>query len=126
PVRDLLDWAGEAFLKDLPISYLLTVRGTDDDGRLVTRGLFAGDDRECFEVGSELCRAVNLDLLDRAPSKVVVYLDPHEFKSTWLGNKAVYRTRMAIADGGELIILAPGVKQFGEDAAIDALIRKFG
>lgn len=126
PVRDLLDWAAETYLKDLPITYLLTVRGIADNGRLVTRGLFAGDDRECFAAGAELCRAVNLDVLDRAPSKVVVYLDPHEFKSTWLGNKAVYRTRMAIADGGELIILAPGVKQFGEDTAIDALIRKFG
>ncbi|MDD4622421.1 MAG: D-mannonate epimerase, partial [Kiritimatiellae bacterium] len=58
--------------------------------------------------------------------KCVVYLDPAEFKSTWLGNKAVYRTRMAMADGGELLILAPGVKEFGEDAQIDALIRKYG
>src|SRR5207248_3499165 len=39
---------------------------------------------------------------------------------------AVYRTRMAIADRGELVVLAPGVRQFGEDAAIDALIRRFG
>jgi hypothetical protein len=57
---------------------------------------------------------------------VVVYLDPEEFKSTWLGNKAIYRTRMAIADGGELVVLAPGVRQFGEDPGIDALIRKYG
>jgi hypothetical protein len=56
----------------------------------------------------------------------VVYLDPSEFKSTWLGNKAIYRTRMAMADGGELLILAPGVKEFGEDKQIDALIRKYG
>ena len=56
----------------------------------------------------------------------MVYLDPSEFKSTWLGNKAVYRTRMAIADGGELIILAPGVTKFGEDAQVDRLIRKYG
>ena len=41
-------------------------------------------------------------------------------------NKAVYRTRMAIADGGELIVLAPGVDHFGEDPAIDRLIRKYG
>ncbi len=107
-MRDLLNWAADRFLKELPISYLLTVRGTTPDGRLVTRGLYAGDDMECFERGAELCRAVNLDVLDHAPAKVVVYLDPQEYKSTWLGNKAVYRTRMAIADGGELIVLAPG------------------
>lgn len=28
--------------------------------------------------------------------------------------------------GGELLILAPGVKEFGEDAQIDAQIRKYG
>jgi hypothetical protein len=33
---------------------------------------------------------------------------------------------MAMADGGELIIMAPGLAHFGEDAGIDALIRKYG
>ncbi len=50
---------------------------------------------------------VNFTVLDEAPAKMVVYLDPEEFHSTWLGNKAIYRTRMAIADGGELIVLGP-------------------
>lgn len=126
PVRALLNWAAERFLGHLPIVYLLTVRARSERGGLVTRGLFAGDDNACFEEGAKLCRAVNLNVVERAPRKVVVYLDPDEYKSTWLGNKAVYRTRMAIADGGELIVLAPGVRQFGEDQAIDALIRKFG
>jgi len=126
PVRDLLDWAADRFLGHLPITYLLTIRGGDPAGRLVTRGLFAGDDRECYDLGAALCRAVNLDRLDRAPAKVVVSLDPREFKSTWVGNKAVYRTRMAIADGGELVVLAPGVRSFGEDPEIDRLIRRFG
>ncbi|WP_435017427.1 lactate racemase domain-containing protein [Tundrisphaera sp. TA3] len=126
PVRDLLNWAADHFLADLPLVYLLTVRGLTPDHRLVTRGLFAGDDPTCYERGAELCRASNLDILDHAPKKVVVKLDAQEFKSTWLGNKAVYRTRMAIADDGELVILAPGVRHFGEDAAIDALIRRFG
>ena len=69
---------------------------------------------------------MNFETLDAPVRKAVVYLDPHEFHSTWLGNKAIYRTRMALADGAELIILAPGVKEFGEDPAIDALIRKYG
>jgi hypothetical protein len=64
--------------------------------------------------------------VDEPIRKAVVYLDPHEFHSTWIGNKAVYRTRMALADGAELIILAPAVKEFGEDKGIDALIRKYG
>jgi hypothetical protein len=92
----------------------------------VVRGLFIGDDIECFRHAAQLSLAVNLDVLDRPIRKAVVYLDPHEYRSTWLGNKAVYRTRMALANGADLIILAPGVKEFGEDRGIDALIRKYG
>jgi nickel-dependent lactate racemase len=125
PVRAVLDYASTHLAKHLPIVYLLTVRerGGDD---IVTRGLYAGDDAACFRRGAELCRQVNLTRVERAPKKVVVYLDPLEYRSTWLGNKAVYRTRMMIADGGELVVLAPGVKEFGEDKAIDRLIRKYG
>ncbi|MCB0284811.1 MAG: D-mannonate epimerase, partial [Calditrichaeota bacterium] len=36
------------------------------------------------------------------------------------------RTRMAIADDGELVVLAPGLMEFGEDKQIDKLIRKYG
>jgi nickel-dependent lactate racemase len=125
PVRDMLNYAS-TLARHLPIVYLLTVRARGAAGELVTRGLYAGDDDACFLRGAELCRRVNLDLLERAPRKVVVYLDPMEFKSTWLGNKAVYRTRMAIADDGELVVLAPGVKEFGEDPTIDRLVRRYG
>ncbi len=126
PVRRVLNYASEHFLKGLPIVYVLTVVGRNDEGKLVVRGLFIGDDIECFALAAELSLKVNFVMLDREISKAVVYLDPHEFHSTWLGNKAVYRTRMALADGAELIVLAPGVKEFGEDPAIDKLIRKYG
>jgi nickel-dependent lactate racemase len=126
PVRDVLNYMDEAFATELPLSYLLTVRSRDDQGKLVTRGLYAGDDEACFLRGARLCQEVNLSLFDKPLRKVVVYLDPEEFRSTWLGNKAIYRTRMAMADGGRLIILAPGVRQFGEDRQIDQLIREFG
>jgi hypothetical protein len=65
-------------------------------------------------------------MLEKPLKKAVVYLDPSEFRSTWLGNKSIYRTRMAMADNGELIVLAPGLKEFGEDKEIDRLIRKYG
>ena len=108
-------------------TYVLTVRAKDQtSGEMVTRGLFIGDDFECFRKAAELSLEVNFILLDREIRKCIVYLDPEEFKSTWLGNKAVYRTRMALADGAELLILAPALKEFGEDPAIDRLIRKYG
>ncbi len=126
PVRRVLNYASEQFLKDLPIVYVLTVVGPGEHGRLVVRGLFVGDDHQCFEQASALALKVNFMMLEREIHKAVVYLDPHEFHSTWLGNKAIYRTRMALADGAELIVLAPGVREFGEDAGIDRLIRKYG
>ena len=126
PVRNVLNYAADRFLRHLPIIYVLTVVGRDSNGQLALRGLFIGDDDECFHRASELSVKVNFEKLDAPIRKAVVYLDPHEFHSTWLGNKAIYRTRMALADNAELIVLAPGVRGFGEDAGIDKLIRKYG
>jgi nickel-dependent lactate racemase len=126
PVRRVLNYASEHFAKDMPIVYVQTVVGKNDAGELVIRGVYIGDDVECFERAAELSLKVNFKMMDRQIKKAVVFLDPHEFRSTWLGNKSVYRTRMALADNAELIVLAPGVHEFGEDAAIDVLIRKYG
>ncbi len=127
PVRSVLNKASEMFGNQLPpILYILTVIGMDENDELVTRGLFIGDDDETFYRAAALSAKVNIQLLDKPLKKVVVFLDPVEYKSTWLGNKAIYRTRMALADNGELIILAPGVRMFGEDKEIDRLIRKYG
>ena len=90
------------------------------------KGLFIGDDYECFRLAARLSLETNFNMVERPIRKCIVYLDPEEFKSTWLGNKAIYRTRMALADGAELIIVAPALKEFGEDPAIDSLIRKYG
>jgi nickel-dependent lactate racemase len=127
PVRRLFNYAVETFLRELPIQFVLTVMEKNKAGSgMIMRGLYVGDDMETFTLGARLSQKVNLDQLDQPLKKVVVYLDPHEFKSTWLGNKAIYRTRMVMADGGELIVLASGLKEFGEDAEIDRLIRKYG
>jgi nickel-dependent lactate racemase len=126
PVRNVLNYASDHFLQHLPIVYVQTVVGRRVDGGLAVRGLYIGDDVECFDRAAELSLKVNFEILDTPIKKAVVYLDPAEFHSTWLGNKAVYRTRMALADNAELVILAPGVKEFGEDKTIDSLIRKYG
>lgn len=126
PLRRILNYAQDHFCRHLPLVFVQTVIGPRGDGSLAVRGLFIGDDVECFEKAAALSVEVNFTVLDEAPKKIVVYLDPEEFHSTWLGNKAVYRTRMAIADDGELIVLAPAVGTFGEDPEIDRLIRKYG
>lgn len=126
PVRQLLNYAWDHYAGGLPVVWVLTVRSMNQDGRMVTHGLFVGDDESCYRRAAELAQKVNITLLDEPIEKAVVYLDPSEYKSTWLGNKSVYRTRMALADDAELIVLAPGLAEFGEDKRMDALIRKYG
>jgi len=126
PLRRILNYAQDNFCRHLPLLYVLTVVGTNDRRELVTRGLYIGDDHDCYEQAAALSIKVNFSILKEELPKVVVYLDEEEFHSTWLGNKSIYRTRMAIADRGTLVVLAPGVKTFGEDPQIDVLIRKYG
>jgi nickel-dependent lactate racemase len=126
PVRRLLNHAWATFASRLPVVFVHTVVARGEDGELKTRGLFIGDDEDVFLRAAELSVRVNFTQLEAPIKKAVVYLDPGEYKSTWLGNKSIYRTRMAMADGGELVVLAPGLCRFGEDAEIDVLIRKYG
>ena len=125
PVRRVFDYAQENFLKDVPLLYALTTT-TNKGDEVTIHGLYIGRERANFEAAVKKSQQINLTHMSERLQKVVVYLDPREFKSTWLGNKAIYRTRMAIADGGELIVLAPAVGHFGEDAENDKLIRKYG
>ena len=125
PVRAIYDYGLEHYLEDIPILFVMTVC-TAPEGEIHTHGIFAGDTRKAFEDACVLALQKNTFLLDRPIRKCVVHLDEIEFKSTWIGNKSIYRTRMAIADGGELIVLAPGVERFGEDPEMDELIRKYG
>ncbi|MHB9055595.1 MAG: nickel-dependent putative hexonate epimerase [Paludibacteraceae bacterium] len=127
PVRKVFNYATEHFASHLPIVYAQTVVGLNKTtGELQTYGLYIGDDFEVFDKAAALSLQVNFEMVEKPLKKVLVWLDPTEFKSTWLGNKSIYRTRMAIADGGELIVLAPALKEFGEDKEIDRLIRKYG
>lgn len=126
PVRKVFNYASEHLASHLPIVYVLTVVGLNKQGTLQTYGLFVGDDYDVFNIAAKLSLEVNFEMVEKPLEKVLVWLDPTEFKSTWLGNKSIYRTRMAIADGGELIVLAPALIEFGEDKQIDKLIRKYG
>lgn len=132
PVRDVVDAAFDRFLAPrIEVLWILTVM-EDTSGGIVQRGLFAGRGRSsesggaAYRAAARLAVECNIDTVDREFTRVACWLDPDEFRTTWLGNKAIYRTRMAIADDGELIILAPGVHGFGEHETIDALIRCHG
>ncbi len=126
PVRDIFNYGFDRYLSGLGIIFILTVMEQVSAGEVVMRGIFVGDDHDAYRQAAELSRQVNVTLLEEPQERVLAHLEPAEFKSTWLGNKAVYRTRMMMADGGELTVMAPGVKTFGEDPEIDRLIRRYG
>lgn len=125
PLRACYNKAEEDFLGALPDAYFQVVMAYDDQGQLGHIGAFAGDDVETYLQAAQLSQDRNIT---RVPplKKVVAVMQGDEFYSTWVANKAVYRTRMAMADGGELLILAPGLKRFGEQPEVDDFIRKYG
>jgi nickel-dependent lactate racemase len=126
PVRQCFNKAEDDFLGQLPDLYVQVVLARSAAGELVHTGVHVGDDLETYLAAARQAREENITVLDEPLEKVVCVMQGDEFFSTWVANKAVYRTRMALADGGELLILAPGLKRFGEQPEVDALIRKYG
>jgi nickel-dependent lactate racemase len=126
PLRKILNRAADLFLTHRPVVYVLTVVESTRDQGPVVRGLYVGDDHSVFFTAGELASQVNCFRIEEAPKKMVVWMDPSKYKKTWVANKAIYRTRMAIGTGGTLVVIAPGVEKFGEHADVDGLIRKYG
>lgn len=132
PVRRLLDLGFDRFLEPhCAVLFVLTVVESTPAGP-VLRGAFSGvggtqaTGGAAFRAAVDLSDQVNVVTVAKPFRRCVAALDPVEYHSTWLGNKAIYRTRRAMADGGELYVLAPGVDRFGEDEGIDRLIRRHG
>ncbi|MGC8971692.1 MAG: lactate racemase domain-containing protein [bacterium] len=125
PVRKVFDYAEENLLGEIPLLYVLTVT-TQMENSTNLWGVFVGRERKIFEEAAGLSLEKNVTFIEKPIEKIVVFLEEEEFKSTWLGNKAIYRTKLAIKDDGELIIIAPGVRRFGEDKGNDSIIRKYG
>lgn len=125
PVRAVFDYGETHFLGEMPLAYILTVAGKQEE-QTVVHGIFTGASRKVYEHAAALAEKRCITRVERRARKVVAYLEPEEFSTTWVGNKAIYRTRMLIEDGGELLVIAPGVKAFGENPEVDALIRRYG
>jgi nickel-dependent lactate racemase len=126
PLRACYNWAEQKYLGHLPDVYLQIVMRRDHEEKLVTSGIYVGDDLETYLAAARASREQNITTFDKPVRKIVAVMQADEFRSTWVANKAVYRTRMALADGGELLVIAPGLERFGEQPEVDALIRKYG
>jgi nickel-dependent lactate racemase len=126
PLRSCFNWAENEFLSHLPDVYFQVVMKRSPDTRLVTCGVYVGDDLETYLMAARASKKENITVVEEPISKMVAVMQADEYHSTWVANKAVYRTRMALADAGELLIIAPGLRRFGEQESVDALIRKYG
>jgi hypothetical protein len=125
PTRQVFNEAEGRYLGQLPDFYIQLVLKWNEAGQLVTSGIHIGETSDTYLAAARQARDENIAVLDSPLAKVVAVMGP-EFHSTWVANKAVYRTRMAIADGGELVIIAHGARRFGEQPEVEALIRKYG
>lgn len=125
PLRACYNKAQDDYLKNLPDFFFEVVMAYNTEGTLEHTGVFVGDDLDTYMDAARLSREQNITIVPPL-KKVVAVMQGDEFYSTWVANKAIYRTRMAMADGGELLIIAPGLKRFGEQDDVDRLIRKYG
>ncbi len=126
PVRAMFNLAEERFLGQLPDLYVQVVMARDKQGRLVHTGVYVGNDLDTYLAAARHSREANMTIFDEPVQKMVCVMQADEFVSTWVANKAIYRTRMALADGGELVVIAPGLKRFGEQKEVDDIIRRYG
>lgn len=126
PLRKCYNKAEKELLGHLPDMFIEVVMAYDDAGRLGHTGFYAGHDVDTYLAGAKASLKRNVTVLEEPLKKVVAVMQGDEFHSTWVANKAIYRTRMAMADGGELLIIAPGLRRFGEQPEVDGLIRKYG
>ncbi len=126
PVRACFNRAEDEYLGNLPDLYVQVVLARNERDQLVHTGVYVGDDLETYLAAARQSREQNITVFDEPVEKIVCVMQGDEFFSTWVANKAVYRTRMALADGGELVVIAPGLKRFGEQPEVDAFIRKYG
>ncbi|MCK5267299.1 MAG: DUF2088 domain-containing protein [Spirochaetes bacterium] len=124
PIREIFNLAEEKYLKDIPVVHILLVMGKGDDGKPVYKGVYAGTGLETYNKAVKESRRQNIYFLDRPEKKIVCYMP--DVQSTWIANKAVYRSRMAVADYGKIIVIARDIKRFGDHENIDSIIRTHG
>lgn len=125
PLRHCFNKAENEFLGHLPDMYVQLVMAYNRVGELVHTGFYCGNDLGTYLQAAKQSMDENITIVPPL-KKVVAVMQGDEFFSTWVANKAIYRTRKAMADGGELIIIAPGLKRFGEQDEVDRIIRKYG
>src|SRR6266550_8865879 len=121
PTRHMIEAAA-----DFVAAQILTLNSVitrEEDNRLRTHALFAGDFRDAFRRAAEVSRQVHIKYTGQKYQRVVALLDEH-YDELWVGGKASYKLGAIIEEGGELIIYAPHLRSISETHG--RLIEKYG
>ncbi len=121
PTRHMIEAAADFVAAQ--IITLNSVITREEDNRLRTHALFAGDFRGAFRRAAEVSREVHIKYTGRKYQRVVALLDEH-YDELWVGGKASYKLGGIIEAGGELIIYAPHLRSISETHG--RLIEKYG
>lgn len=102
-VRKVVDRA--AAMVDLPkLCFALVV----EHGELA--GVFTGPPESAWDQASDLSRQLHIETKER-PFRTVLSCAPQMYDELWVGGKCMYKLEPVVADGGELIIYAPHIKE---------------
>lgn len=104
PVRKVVDRAGALVGVDKRCFALVVA----PDKSL--RGLFFGTPEQAWDQASELSRALHITTVPR-PFHTVLSCAPLMYDELWVAGKCMYKLEPVVADGGELIIYAPHVRE---------------
>jgi len=103
PVRAVIDRA--ASMVTVPTScfaLVVTAQGT--------AGLWFGDARDAWEKASALSSQRHIVWLER-PMRQVLSVMPSMYADIWTAGKGMYKIEPAVADGGEVVIYAPHIRE---------------
>lgn len=117
PVRKVVDAAGAMIQKDK--TCLAMVVGDSKE----LAGLYAGTPETAWELASEHSRSAHIIYKEKS-YKTVLSVAPPMYEELWTAGKAMYKLEPVVADGGELIIYAPHLKEVSETHG--DTIRKIG
>jgi nickel-dependent lactate racemase len=117
PVRRVVDRAAAM----LPIEKVCMAMVVRPDESLA--GLFIGTPEQAWDDASELSKQIHITYKDR-PFHTILSCAPSMYNEIWTAGKAMYKLEPVLADGGELILYAPHVREIS--ATHGRTIREIG
>jgi nickel-dependent lactate racemase len=104
PTREVINRAASM----LHVPTVCFAFAVDEHDRLAC--LFAGDPGEAWSRAADYSATLHIAYLER-PVHRVLGVTPPIYEELWVGGKAMYKLEPVVADGGELIIYGPQIRE---------------